>query len=150
MTDEVISYSAARHPAQHRERVSLTALFFGLFAPPIVWAGNLMVTYALAVHACYPGPEPLDDVIQGFGFAWPLMLGCYLLTLIICSAAGAVSYRTWTITGRETEGHVHHLMEKGEGRTRYLALIGISFSVLFFSVTLIGVIIFAFEPLCVH
>jgi hypothetical protein len=41
-------------------------------------------------------------------------------------------------------------MEKGEGRTRYLSLIGISFSVIFFAVTFVGIIIFAIEPLCVR
>jgi hypothetical protein len=149
MADEVIGYSDARHPAQHRHRVSLTALFFGLFAPPIVWAGNLMVTYALGVHACYPGPQPLETIIHGFGWVWPVMLGCYILTLMICAAAAGVSYRSWKITGREVDNHLHHLIEKGEGRTRYLALIGMSFSALFFAVTFVGVIIFAIEPLCV-
>lgn len=150
MTHEVIGYSAAKHPAPHRDRVSLTALFFGLFAPPIVWAGNLMVTYALAVHACYPGPDPLDNVSAGFGFVWWLMLACYLITLAVCVAAGFVAHRSWTLTGGETEGHAHHLMEKGEGRTRYLSIIGMAFSALFFAVTLVGVIIFAIEPLCVR
>jgi hypothetical protein len=150
MADEVIGYSAARHPGQHRDRVSLCALFSGLFAAPIVWAGNLMVTYAISVHACYPGSEPLDDAMQGFGFAWPLMLACYIATLAICAIAAWLSYRNWEITGRETEGHIHHLMERGEGRTRYLALIGMSFSVIFFAVTFLGVIIFAIEPLCVN
>jgi hypothetical protein len=54
------------------------------------------------------------------------------------------------LTGRETEGHLHHLMEKGEGRTRYLSVIGMSFATLFFAVTLIGVMTFAIEPPCVH
>jgi hypothetical protein len=150
MTGEVIGYSAARHPAPHRDRVGLTAIFFGLFAAPIVWAGNLMVTYGLSVHACYPGPEPLDGSIGGFGFVWPLMVIFYLVTLAICAAAGLVSYRTWRLTGREVDSHVQHLVEKGEGRTRYLSLIGMSYSGLFFAATLIGLIIFAIEPLCVR
>jgi hypothetical protein len=150
MADEVIAYSQARHPAQHRERVSLAALFFGLFAAPIVWFGNLMVTYAIATHACYPGHSPLDEVIHGFGFAWPLMLGCYVLALLICVAAGVVSYRNWLVSGQEVHSHLHHLMEKGEGRTRYFGLIGMCFSAIFFAATLFGAIIFAIEPLCAH
>ena len=150
MADEVIGYSEARHPAQHRDRVSLSILFFGLFAAPIIWAGNLMVTYALSVHACYPGTEPLDHIIQDFGFVWPLMLACYLITLAVCASSGWVSYRNWKITGSEMEGHAHHLMEKGEGRTRYLSLIGVAFSMIFFSTTFVGIIIFAIEPLCAN
>ncbi len=150
MSEQVIAYSEARHPAQHRERVSLTALFFGLFAAPIAWAGNLMVTYGLASHACYPGPDPLDHVIEGFGFVWPLILGCFLVAMAICAAAGLVSYRNWSATGQESEGHVHHLMEKGEGRTRYLSVIGMAFSTLFFAAVLFGAIVLAIEPLCAY
>jgi hypothetical protein len=150
MADDVIAYSRAEHPALHRERVSLASLFFGLFASSIVWAGNLMICYGLAAHACYPGHDPLGYAIHGFGFAWPLTIACHVITLAVCVAAGAVSYVNWTTTGHETEGHIHHLMEKGEGRTRYLSLIGMCFSGLFFGATLISILIFAFEPLCAH
>jgi hypothetical protein len=148
MPDEMIAYSAARHPAQHRDRVSLVAIFYGLFIAPIVWAGNLMTTYALATHACYPGHEPLDRVIGGFGFAWPLILILYLITLVLCASAFFVSLRNWQITGSETEGHHHQLLERGEGRTRYLGIIGMAFSLLFFVITAVGAVILAIVPLC--
>ncbi len=148
MADNVIAYSRAEHPAPHRGRISLAALFFGLFAGPVFWAGNLMTCYGLAAHACYPGPNPLGQAIHGFDFAWPLTIAFHVITLAVCAAAGAVSYMNWTITGRETEGHVHHLMEKGEGRTRYLSLIGMCFSAIFFAATLVSIIIFVFESLC--
>ena len=149
MSDEYIAYSRARHPAQHRERVGLGALFYGLFAAPVVWAGNLMTTYALATHACYPGHEPLANIIEGFGFSWPLILGCYAATLVLCASGFVVSFRNWRLTGQESEGHeYHHLMEVGEGRTRYLGLIGMGFSVLFFLITLAGIVIIAIIPLC--
>ncbi len=150
MANEFIAYSRAEHPARHRERVSLASLFFGLFASPIFWAGNLMTCYALAAHACYPAHDPLGEAIQGFGFAWPLTLACHVITLAVCVAAGAVSYTNWATTGQETDGHLHHLMEKGEGRTRYLSLIGICFSGLFFGATFVSILIFALEPLCAH
>jgi hypothetical protein len=150
MSDEMIAYSAAGHPGKHRARVSLTALFFGLFVAPIVWAGNLMVTFALATHACFPGHEPLPQVIEGFGFAWPLILVTYLLTLALCAAGFVVSLRNWRISGEESHGHHHHLIEVGEGRTRYLGIIGMAFSVLFFVVTVAGAVILAIVPLCVR
>lgn len=150
MADDVIGYSLARHPAPHRDRVSVIALAFGLFASPIAWAGNLMVTYALAAHACYPGQNPHGTATAEFGFAWPLMLACYLVTLALCAAAGYVSFRTWAATGRESAGDVFDVFNKGHGRTRYLGAIGICFAALFFAATLVGVIIFAIEPLCEH
>lgn len=150
MSGETISYSAARHPSPHRERVGLIALFFGMFAPPIAWAGNLMITYALATHACYPGRDPLMQIAPGFGFAWPLILALFLLTLVLCATGFAVSLRNWLASGTESEGHVHHLLDAGEGRTRYLSMIGMAYGVLFFAVTAVGVIILAIVPLCVQ
>ena len=102
MSDEIIAFSRAKHPAKHRGRVGLAALFFGLFAAPIVWAGNLMITYGLASHACYPGALPLDSA-DGFGFVWPLILAFYFIALIVCAAGGYVSYRNWSVTGSEAE-----------------------------------------------
>jgi hypothetical protein len=150
MAEDLIAYSESRHPAQHRDRVGLATLFYGLFAAPIAWAGNLMVTYGLAGHACYPGFGPLDQPVDGFGFVWPLVLGCYLLTLLICASGFVIAYRSWRVTGSESEGHWHHLVEVGEGRTRYLSLIGMAFSMLFFGATLFGAIVLAIEPLCAH
>jgi hypothetical protein len=146
--DNTLAYSAAHHPAQHRERVGLTPLFFGLFSGPIVWAGNLMFTYALGAHACYPGRDPLNASIQGFGFAWPLILVSYCVALLVCAAAFAVSLRNWRLTGSESEGHWHHLMEVGEGRTRFLGIIGMAFSLLFFAALVFGIIVLAIVPLC--
>jgi hypothetical protein len=150
MTEETIGYSAARHPSPHRGRISLTALFYGMFTPPIAWAGNLMVTYALATHACYPGHDPLMQVIPGFDFVWPLILVLYLATLVLCVSSFVVSLRNWKASGTESDGHVHDLLDAGEGRTRYLSVIGMAYSVLFFAVTVTGVIILAIVPLCAH
>ena len=148
MSDESIGYSAARHPSPHRERVGLVLLFYGLFVSPIAWAGNLMITYALATHACYPGHDPLANVAGGFGFAWPLILALFLATLVLCATGFAVSFRNWVSSGTESEGHVHHLLDAGEGRTRYLSVIGMAYGVLFFALTVVGVIILAIVPLC--
>jgi len=148
MSDESIGYSQARHPSPHRERVGLLALFYGLFIAPIVWAGNLMITYALATHACFPGHDPLGKVAPDFGFAWPLILALFVATLLLCASGFAVSLRNWNISGTESEGHVFHLLDAGEGRTRYLSIIGMAYGVLFFALTLVGIIILAIVPLC--
>lgn len=148
MSDANIGYTAARHPSPHRERVGMIALFYGLFIAPVVWAGNLMITYALATHACYPGHDPLVRVAPGFDFAWPLILALFLLTLILCASGFAVSLRNWNTSGTESKGHVHYLLDAGEGRTRYLSIIGMAYGVLFFALTVVGAIILAIVPLC--
>jgi hypothetical protein len=147
MTDE-IAFSAARHPAPLRHRVRLGRLFYGLFAAPIFWAGNFMVEYGLLVHACYPGNQPLWNGEPGFRFAWWVSLLFYFVTLAVCASAGWVSYTSWRETRPEAEGGTNEVMELGHGRTRYLAMIGIWFSALFFTATLFAIVIYAIEPLC--
>lgn len=148
MSDEMIAYSAAHHPGPHRERVSLTMLFFGMFAPPIMWAGNLMVTFALGIHACYPGHLPLSEASDGFGFVWPFVLASYLASLAVCVAAFVVSLRMFQVVGTESHGHWEHLTEVGEGRTRFLAIVGMAYSLLFFGAVLFGVPAVLIVPLC--
>lgn len=148
MSDEKVGYSAARHPSPRRERVGLTTLFYGVFVSPVAWAGNLMITYALATHACYPGHDPLAQVAPDFRFVWPLILALFVATLVLCATGFAVSLRNWSISGTESEGHVHQLLDAGEGRTRYLSVIGMAYGVVFFAVTVVGVIVLAIVPLC--
>ncbi|HZT19435.1 MAG TPA: hypothetical protein VFA23_08520 [Dongiaceae bacterium] len=145
-----IAYSAARHPAPHRARVGPGAIAYGLFAAPIMWAGNFMVDYALLSHACYPADRPLAGGQGGPGYLWWLTLAFHGLTLLVCVSGFLVSLRNWKRTGREQEGHAHHLMEAGEGRTRYFGVIGMSFAVLFFIAAGVSMMIYAFEPLCPH
>lgn len=148
MSDE-IAYSAAKHPGPHRGRADLGMLFYGVFAAPIFWAGNFMVDYGLVSHACYPGNQPLAGAEPGFRFAWWVTLLFYFVTLAVCASAGYVSYKIWNDTRDELEGDFDHVVELAHGRTRYLAMIGLWFSALFFAATLFGIVIYAIEPLCV-
>lgn len=150
MDQEMIAYSESRHPAPHRDRVRLSTIFYGMFAAPIVWAGNLMVTFGLIGHGCYPGYYPLDHLVKGFGFAWAAVVAFYILSLLICVSGFFVSLHVWRATGEESHGNWHHLMEVGEGRTRYFGIIGMSFSVLFFGAILFGTFVPFILPLCVH
>jgi heme/copper-type cytochrome/quinol oxidase subunit 2 len=145
---DYIAYSESKHPAPHADRVGLVALFYGLFAAPIMWAGNFMVDYGLVSYACYPGRQPLSAAQPGLGFVFWLTLAFYVLTLAVCASGFVVAYRNWAATGQELPGHHHHLIEAGEGRTRYLSMIGMAFSVLFFVASAFGILIYAIEPLC--
>jgi hypothetical protein len=145
---DYIAYSESKHPAPHAARVGLVALFYGLFAAPIMWAGNFMVDYGLVSYACYPGRQPLSAAQPGLAFVFWLTLAFYVLTLAVCASGFVVAYRSWGATAQELEGHGHHLIEAGEGRTRYLSMIGMGFSLLFFVASVFGILIYAIEPLC--
>ena len=147
MADEILAYSLARHPAPHREKVGLGALLYGLFAAPIVWAGDLIINFALVTHACYPGDLPLRHPIAGFGFVWPLVLAIRLVALVLIASGIFVAYRNWRVTG-PPEGHSHHLIERGEGRTRYLGIVGMGFGAMFFIIVAVEAITLAMVPMC--
>jgi hypothetical protein len=129
MPDDMIAYSLANHPAPHRKKIGLFALFYGLFAAPIVWAGDLLITFDLAAHNCFPGLEP--HYLPEHLWMWPLILALHLLSLLLIASGIVVGYRNWRLTG-PPQGHYHHLIEKGEGRTRYLGIVGMGFGVIFF------------------
>jgi hypothetical protein len=147
MAEELIAYSLAEHPAPHRGRVALASILYALFAAPIVWAGDLMVDFAVVSHACYPGDTPLAKATAGFDWVWPFVLAANLVALLVIVSGGLVGLRNWRITG-PPEGHHHHLMEKGEGRGRYLSICGMGFASLFFTVTVTMTVALLFFPLC--
>ena len=147
MSDDIIAYSRARHPGPHRERVGLVALFYGLFAAPIVWAGDLMIDYGLATHGCYPGNLPLHFPSAGFGGIWWAMLLCHVVALVLIASGGLVSYRNWRVTG-PPRGHSHHLIERGEGRTRFFGIVGMGFSAMFLLTVAAETLALAWLPLC--
>jgi hypothetical protein len=147
MAEELIAYSLAEHPAPHRDRVSLWSIFYSLFAAPIFWAGDLMVDFALVSHACYPGHQPLAAPTEGFGWVWAFVLAAGLVTLLLIASGGLVALRNWRVTG-PPHGHHHHLVEKGEGRTRYLGICGMGFALFFFVVTVTMTVALFFLPLC--
>lgn len=148
MPSGLIPYSLARNPAQHADRVSTWMLLYGAIGSGIIWAGHLMLNFALVVHACYPGRIPLERADSGAGWAWPLILGLDFVTLLLIASVFLVAWRTWQRTGNESEGHHYHLMEKGEGRTRFLGIVGMAFSVMFFLITITDTITLAMVPIC--
>lgn len=149
MDDDVIAYSLAHHPAPHRHRVSLALILYALFAAPIVWAGDLMVAYGLVGHACFPGDVPLVRPSAGLGYVWPLVLACHLLALVLIASGTVAAYVCWIRTG-PPRAHHHHLIERGEGRTRYLGIVGIGFGAMFFLITAAELLSHLMVPLCTY
>jgi hypothetical protein len=149
MDDDLIAYSLAHHPAPHRGRVSFSLILYALFAAPIVWAGDLMVGYGLVGHACYPGDVPLPQPTAGMGGVWPVVLACHLLALALIASGTVTAYVCWIRTG-PPHGHHHHLIERGEGRTRYLGIVGMGFGATFFLITALETLSHLMVPICTY
>ncbi|HEY7986115.1 MAG TPA: hypothetical protein VIE17_04220, partial [Methylophilaceae bacterium] len=71
------------------------------------------------------------------------LLVAYVIAGIVTLAAGAAAVNSWLKTRHELEGSADHILEVGEGRSRFLAISGLLTSAgfiiafLFFSSTLL-------------
>jgi hypothetical protein len=128
-TTEEISQVSIKHAAPHRHRVGLSALFFGLAAAPAAWNAQLLFSVGLSAHACYPRDVPLELPI--WSNLWGALLGIGVAGIALAVLGGLVSFRNWRLTFDEAPGAAHHLLDAGEGRTRFLAMFGILTSFLF-------------------
>jgi hypothetical protein len=144
---DIVPYSLSRHPDPYRHAVSNGSLLACLFVPPIFWAGNLIIDYALVGHSCYPGEVPLTRPSAGFGFVWPLVFGFHLFTLLVIAGAFALSLRNWRRTG-PPQGHAHQLMHKGEGRSRYFGIVAMGWAAILFVVVATQIVAFYWVGPC--
>jgi MFS family permease len=139
------AYAANAHPAPHRDRTSVWALWFGLFGGHVAWSIQMLVNSALVSHSCYPEREPLTT--PSLGGTWGITIGVSVLALVIGGAALLTAVRSWRATQHELEGTQHGLLETGEGRTRFMAFAGILLSGLFtMAIILNAVALFTTHP----
>jgi hypothetical protein len=138
--------SSDTHPAPHRDMVPATALFLGLFAGPLVWGLQLIINFAVAAHACYPGDTPFIGTPRHS--IWAITLFINLLAAALALAGSALSYRHWRATRNEHHGSAGHALEAGEGRTRFLALWGVMTGCGFLLAILFNTLAFFMVPQC--
>jgi hypothetical protein len=113
------------HPAPHRRRVNIGLLLAGLGAGPFAWIIQLVASYGIASYACFP---PLGPRLNGLPAGWsgeaPGLIALNLACLAIASLGLATSFLHWRRTRSEKAGVGEHVLETGEGRTRFLAAAG--------------------------
>ena len=143
------------HPAPARGRVSLSALWFGLFGAPAAWSVQTLVNYTVAAHGCYPRLVPLASPVTGA--LRGIVFGVSLAMLVVGGAATGVAWRTWRATREEHQGSSGRadrhdmrtaLLETGEGRTRFMALAGVLTSLTFVIVSLAHTAVVFLVPPC--
>jgi len=134
------------HPAPHRSRVGLTVLVFGMAAAPVAWSAQILFSAALSGFVCYPHAAPLAAPL--FGGSRPLMLTVNLSGIAIAIVAGLISWRSWRRTSDERPDSFHHLLELGEGRTRFMATVGMLTSALFLIALAFGLAVLCLVPPC--
>jgi hypothetical protein len=134
------------HPAPHRARVGLAALLFGIAAAPAAWDAQLMLSVALSGHACYPRERLLAAPL--WSGLWSILLAISVGGIGIALAGGVVALRSWRRTRAERPGSGHHLLESGDGRTRFMAMCGLLTSAVFLLALIFGTAALFVVPLC--
>ncbi len=121
------------HPSPHRHQVPGWSAWFSVMAAPLAWVLQLVVNVSLSSYACYPHDVPLATPL------WTHMLGIAMtveaVALLICIAAGLVSWRNWRRSRGEKPGDAHELIGGGNGRSRFVAMTGMLVSGLFLIAT---------------
>lgn len=125
------------HPAPARHRVSLAALWFGLFGAPAAWSVQTLADYATNAHGCFPRLYPLALPTIGASRMSAVLGVVSAVAVVIGAAALAVSLHSYQATRHESRGEAHELLEVGEGRTRFMALSGVMLSALFLLASLV-------------
>ena len=134
------------HPAPHRDRVGSFALAFALFGAALAWLAQIFIGPALGGHFCYPSSTPLAaPAIDGL---WTMMLVMDLIAIVIAAVAGGIALRDWRRTYDEQAGSQGHLLDAGEGRTRFLTMWGIMTSLAFIVGLIFSITMLFLVPIC--
>jgi hypothetical protein len=126
--------------------VGLSALWFGIAAAPFAWTLQQIISSTLAGYACYPHADPRTSPVWS-GLP-PVLLAVSAVAFAIALSGGGVAWNAWRQTRSERPGSAHHLMETGDGRTRFMAMCGMLTSSVFVIALAFGTTALYLVPLC--
>lgn len=138
----------AAHPAPHRDRVGAFAQIVALCGPPVAWSLLELVQYGFASNFCFPGYQPHAHVSLDWMGLRLALLGVAIAALAVAAVSLAVAWRLLRRTAEEHHGAVGELLEVGEGRTRFLAVWSVLFSVGFLFAILFQILALVLVPPC--
>lgn len=138
--------SSRGHAAPARHAVGKWALWFGILGAPGAWLVVQMFDYGAASQFC--GARSAEPAAQLVRATAPSFLWLTGLAFLVALAGCWVAYRNWRRTRNEQSGSGHHLLELGEGRTRFMAMCGLVTSVSFSLAFLFTGAYMIVAPLC--
>ena len=115
-------------------------------AAPAAWDAQILLSVALSGHACYPRARPLAAPL--WSNLGSILLAINIVSIAIAVMGGIVAWRSWMQTRTERPGSGHHLLESGDGRTRFMAMCGILISALFLVALVFGSGVVFMVPAC--
>lgn len=134
------------HPARGRHHVNGWWVAFGIVGAPAAWVLHLMMNFSVSSEVCSPGSiyghaHDISSLHTG-------MLIDSVAALCVAAVAGWISYNSWRATHAEEQGDHEHLLEIGEGRTRFLSMVGIVLSGGFFTAIVFDSLALLMVPFC--
>lgn len=131
--NDIVREARGTHPAPHRARARPMYLLAGLIAAPLAWIVQICTCEALASQACFPMRHPLSE--PALGSLLHLIAAVSGVCFVVSSAGMAAAWASWRTTRRERAADAGNgargLLDAGEGRTRFLALVGVMGSSVF-------------------
>ena len=131
-------------------RVGPVALWFGFIGGHVSWTLQLLASYAITSHFCFPHTAPLSA--PSASGVWTTTFIVTLVLLGVALWALLVSMRNWRALSpvplhewRAAEVDSHH----GLGR-RYLAFGGVLLDLIFVSLIALNLVGLCTAPLCGH
>ena len=138
--------SAATHPAPRRDVVPTGVLWFGIFGAPAAWALQIIVTYALVAHFCFPHDRPrLTPTFEALR-ATGIVVSVIVLVVTLLALATAV--RSWRAMRHGQGAERVEQLEVGEGRARFMAFAGVLLSAVFLFAVLMNALPLITNAMC--
>jgi hypothetical protein len=144
--NETRQASPSRHPSPHRDRIGPWAMWFAILGAPLAWSVQQLVNPPIFAHGCFPNDMPLAEPIWRNGES--VAFTVELAAIVVCVLAAIVAWRNWRRTRAEKEGSGHHLLEAGDGRSRFMAMVGLICSSLFLLAVLLSTGLLYLVPGC--
>jgi uncharacterized membrane protein YeiB len=134
-------------PRRYHSQVGVTLLFFGLIAGPFAWYAQLLVTYSLASHSCFPAAAPLSSS-ETIHPAWIAILVVNLIAIALSLAAAVSSYSNCRVARSGDAKGTGEDVARVEGRSRFLATWGGVAALCFCGATIFDTIALLVVPSC--
>jgi hypothetical protein len=128
-------------PAPEAQRPGFVWLVFGCSVPPLFWAGQLILGYAVSAFACYPGDMPRMGPPV---FLSSLLMVFDAVALAAALLGGVMSFSAW----RQQVNAGIRTPNGSDGRIRLLALWGLMSSLGFLVAILFGSMASVMAPIC--
>lgn len=125
--------SSEVHFAARRGGAWRGLLWYGLVAPPLVWAVELYLNFGLASHACFPIEAPRATFLPGWERIWVALLAVNLVCLVVAAIGLVTSAFSWSRLHDEqpVEGEAGGIAYPSGERLRSFAVSGLMVSGLF-------------------